>query len=125
MCDCGGIIKPDIVFFGENLPRRFFEGIKQDFPKCDLLLVVGTSLQVHPFAGLIREVSGDTPRILINREAVGVGYGGFEFEENAYRDVALLGDLQDISLEIAGKLGWSQDLEELYSQDEWEKRAFV
>lgn len=44
---------------------------QQDFPKCDLLLVIGTSLKVQPFASLINKVSRTTPRVLINKEAVG------------------------------------------------------
>lgn len=45
--------------------------MKEDFPKCDLLLVVGTSLQVQPFASLISKVPPTCPRVLINREEVG------------------------------------------------------
>jgi NAD-dependent deacetylase sirtuin 2 len=48
-------VKPDIVFFGEQLPQRFYERMEADFPACDLLLVMGTSLVVHPFASLIGE----------------------------------------------------------------------
>ncbi|KAH7931795.1 hypothetical protein HPB52_025290 [Rhipicephalus sanguineus] len=43
----------DIVFFGERLPSRFFDLSEEDFARCDLLLIVGTSLQVQPFAGLV------------------------------------------------------------------------
>lgn len=42
---CSGIMKPDIVFFGESLPERFFLHMV-DFPTADLLLILGTSLQV-------------------------------------------------------------------------------
>ena len=44
----GGLVKPDIVFFGENLPPRFFSLLKDDFPRCDLLVVMGTSLTIQP-----------------------------------------------------------------------------
>ena len=40
------MVKPDIVFFGENLPKRFYSYIV-DFPKCDLLVIMGTSLEVR------------------------------------------------------------------------------
>lgn len=50
---CNGVVKPDIVFFGENLPSRFFSCIEKDFPKCDLLIILGSSLAVQPFASLI------------------------------------------------------------------------
>ena len=45
-------MKPDIVFFGENLPQNFFANASEDFPKCDLLIIMGSSLVVQPFASL-------------------------------------------------------------------------
>lgn len=42
---CTGVVKPDIVFFGEPLPHRFFLHVV-DFPMADLLLILGTSLEV-------------------------------------------------------------------------------
>ena len=50
---CRGLVKPDIVFFGESLPERFWRHIPEDFGAADLLLVMGTSLVVQPFASLI------------------------------------------------------------------------
>ena len=52
----GGLCKPDIVFFGEALPARFQECAAADLRVCDLLIVMGTSLQVQPFASLVRQV---------------------------------------------------------------------
>lgn len=48
-----GIVKPDIVFFGENLPDKFYKCTETDFAKCDLLIIMGSSLVVQPFASLI------------------------------------------------------------------------
>lgn len=42
---CTGVVKPDIVFFGEQLPQRFLLHLT-DFPMADLLFVIGTSLEV-------------------------------------------------------------------------------
>lgn len=42
---CSGVVKPDIVFFGEELPQRFLLHLA-DFPLADLLFVIGTSLEV-------------------------------------------------------------------------------
>ena len=50
---CKGLVKPDIVFFGESLPDHFFTRAAADFPAADLLIVMGTSLVVNPFASLI------------------------------------------------------------------------
>lgn len=49
-------VKPDIVFFGEGLPERFFRLTESDFDECDLLIVIGTSLVVQPFASLVGEI---------------------------------------------------------------------
>lgn len=43
---CRGVVKPDIVFFGEELPHHFLKYLK-DFPLADLLVVMGTSLEVR------------------------------------------------------------------------------
>lgn len=42
---CTGVVKPDIVFFGEQLPARFLLHVA-DFALADLLLILGTSLEV-------------------------------------------------------------------------------
>lgn len=44
------IMKPDIVFFGENLPEVFHRAMKQDKDEVDLLIVIGSSLKVRPVA---------------------------------------------------------------------------
>lgn len=45
---CAATVKPDVVFFGEDLPQNYFLHTK-DFPKADLLIIMGTSLQVNVF----------------------------------------------------------------------------
>jgi len=125
-CDgCSGLVKPDIVFFGESLPPRFFQRMSQDFPQCDLLIVIGTSLQVQPFASLIGKVAPNVPRLLINREQVGtldpklamLGFAGstyFRFgSKNNYRDVACLGDCQEGAIKLAELCGWKKELDSL------------
>jgi NAD-dependent SIR2 family protein deacetylase len=47
-----GIMKPDIVFFGENLPNEFHDKFRQDKDKVDLLIVMGSSLKVAPVANV-------------------------------------------------------------------------
>lgn len=72
---CGGLVKPDIVFFGEGLPQRFHTLAATDFKACDLLIVMGTSLAVQPFASLIDQVPKSCPRLLINLQKAGEGGG--------------------------------------------------
>ena len=71
-CDiCGGVVKPDITFFGVALPTRFLSMLPGDVAAADLLIVMGTSLKVFPVASLPAKVSPLCPRVLINREIVG------------------------------------------------------
>lgn len=64
-CQCGGVIKPDIVFFGEKLPELFYK-ILSDPPKIDLLIVAGTSLSVYPAVSLPISYLGKVSSIMIN-----------------------------------------------------------
>jgi NAD+-dependent protein deacetylase sirtuin 1 len=63
-----GIFKPDIVFFGEELPDDFHNSIDIDRAKCDLLIVIGSSLKVKPVAMIPNLLQSHVPQILINRE---------------------------------------------------------
>ncbi|XP_026900350.2 NAD-dependent protein deacetylase sirtuin-2 isoform X2 [Acinonyx jubatus] len=125
---CHSVVKPDIVFFGENLPARFFSCMQSDFLKVDLLLIMGTSLQVQPFASLIGKAPLSTPRLLINKEKTGqtdpflgmmMGLGGgMDFDsKKAYRDVAWLGDCDQGCLALADLLGWKEELEDLVRKE--------
>ncbi len=51
-CDCGGILKPNVVLFNEPLPEDAYKRALLESMRCDLMLVVGTSLQVYPAAYL-------------------------------------------------------------------------
>ena len=63
-----GVVKPDIVFFGEELPERYKQLVETDFEECDLLVVMGTSLHVQPFNTLIHRVRQTTPRLLVGEK---------------------------------------------------------
>uniref|UniRef100_A0ACB8FT37 NAD-dependent protein deacetylase sirtuin-2 n=1 Tax=Sphaerodactylus townsendi TaxID=933632 RepID=A0ACB8FT37_9SAUR len=124
---CQSVVKPDIVFFGESLPSRFFSLTQSDFRNVDLLIIMGTSLQVQPFASLVSRVPTNTPRLLINKEKTGeseplmalMGFGcGMDFDsEKAYRDVAWLGDCDEGCLALAELLGWKDELEKLVREE--------
>lgn len=100
---CKGLIKPDIVFFGESLPPSFFKSMGQ-LNDADLLIVIGTSLTVHPFAALVNMVKGQCPRVLINLDKVG-GIG------SGKNDLVLLGKCDDIIRDLARELGWEDELD--------------
>jgi len=52
-CKCGGLIRPDVVWFGEYLPEDQFEGSELAAVNSDIFFVVGTSAVVYPAAGLV------------------------------------------------------------------------
>ena len=64
---CGGIIKPDVVLYGEGLPNDDVMGSVQDIARADVMIVGGTSLRVYPFAQLPSYFRGRLS-ILINAE---------------------------------------------------------
>lgn len=103
---CNGLVKPDIVFFGEPLSSAFFRNT--DIPlKADLVLVIGTRLTVYPFAGLPDMFKEGTPRVLFNMERVGrVG--------SKPDDVVKLGSCDDGIRALSDALGWREELEQLW-----------
>ncbi|KAI1309681.1 DHS-like NAD/FAD-binding domain-containing protein [Xylaria venustula] len=103
---CNGLVKPDIVFFGEQLPNTFFANATVP-QEADLVIVVGTSLMVHPFAGLPRLAGASVPRLLLNMELVG------DFGTRA-DDVLCLGPCDDGIRKLADELGWRDELEKLW-----------
>jgi NAD-dependent deacetylase len=52
-CECGGLIRPDVVWFGEYLPRDQFDASYRASENADILFIVGTSAIVYPAASLI------------------------------------------------------------------------
>ena len=66
-CDCGGIVKPDVVLYEEPLDEKTLTGAVKAISRADLLIVGGTSLTVYPAAGLLRYYGGNR-LVLINRD---------------------------------------------------------
>ncbi|XP_035461320.1 NAD-dependent protein deacetylase sirtuin-1 [Scophthalmus maximus] len=88
------IMKPDIVFFGENLPEMFHRAMKQDKDEVDLLIVIGSSLKVRPVALIPNSIPHEVPQVLINREQL----------PHLNFDVELLGDCDVIVNELCHRL---------------------
>ncbi|XP_011301759.1 NAD-dependent histone deacetylase Sir2 [Fopius arisanus] len=102
-----GIMKPDIVFFGEGLPDAFHDSIAKDKDECDLLIVIGSSLKVRPVALIPSSIPSHIPQILINRESL----------PHLKFDVELLGDGDIIINQLCHLMGeeflqlcWSEKL---------------
>ena len=79
--------------------------------EADLLIVIGTSLTVHPFASLAYRVPSECPRVLINLEAVG-GFG------SRTDDVLLLGKCDEVVVELCALLGWEDERREVWAEGE-------
>lgn len=71
-CSCGGIIRPDVVLYGEML-KESFTVAKQYISNYDTLIVAGTSLTVEPASSLVRSFCGNN-LIIINRESTPYDY---------------------------------------------------
>ncbi|KAL9013731.1 MAG: hypothetical protein Q9173_001592 [Seirophora scorigena] len=105
---CNGLVKPDIVFFGEALPEDFHRN--RTLPAAaDLVIVMGTSLRVQPFASLPGCCREGVPRLLVNSERVG-GLG------SRADDVLLLGDCDEGIRKLALAIGWLEELEALFEK---------
>ena len=66
-CDCGGVVKPDVVLYEESLDQDVMYRAARAISEADLLIVAGTSLTVWPAAGMIRYYRGSR-LVLINRD---------------------------------------------------------
>ena len=67
-CACGGVFKPDIVFFGEMLPESAWNHSVQAMAEADLVLILGTSLAVYPAAALPDSRRTDARVVVVNRD---------------------------------------------------------
>jgi NAD-dependent protein deacetylase/lipoamidase len=52
LCACGGMLRPEVIFFGENIPYKALARSRQAATDCDVMLVVGTSAVVEPAASM-------------------------------------------------------------------------
>lgn len=89
-CECGGVIKPDVVLYEEGLEEEVLARAVHHLRRADLLIVGGTSLVVYPAAGLVRYYGGNR-LVLINKSPTSL-------DDSA--DLALSGPIG----EILGKL---------------------
>lgn len=64
-CGCGGVIKPDVVLYGECLPEDAVNGAVSAIADADMLIVGGTSLSVYPAAGFIGYYRGDPQNLVV------------------------------------------------------------
>ena len=93
---CNGIMKPDVILFGEQLPQQALLDAQHECRQCDLILVAGSSLEVLPVAGL--------PMQAIDRGAHLVILNDSETYLNVRADVVIQEDVADIIPAIAKRV---------------------
>ncbi len=91
-CDCGGIIKPDVVLYEEGLDDDTVSGAINAISQADTLIIGGTSLVVYPAAGLIRYFRGEN-LVLINKSVTPA-------DKNA--DLVIHDDIAEVMKAVAG-----------------------
>jgi NAD-dependent deacetylase len=100
-CACGGILRPGVVWFGEALPRDVWLEAEKATSEADVLLVVGTSAQVYPAAGLVPYAQSNGAAVIeVNLEAT-------PFSESV--DYCLRGPAGEILPQIIASLQTTKD----------------
>jgi len=93
---CNGILKPDVILFGEQLPQSAWLEAQRATRQCDLMLVAGSSLEVLPVAGLpMQALDRGAHLIVINNTSTYV---------NVRADVVLMDDVACIIPEITNRV---------------------
>ena len=94
--NCNGILKPDVILFGEQLPQSAWLAAQQAARQCDLMLVAGSSLEVLPVAGLpMQALDRGAHLIVINNTPTYV---------NVRADVVLMDDVASMIPEITKRV---------------------
>ncbi len=92
-CACGGVLKPNVVLFGEQLPVKTLNSARQHARECDLLLVAGTSLEVAPACDLPALATSSGSRLIIVNKS--------PTHADEFADVVIRADVVDILPRLA------------------------
>eukprot|EP01006_Ploeotia_vitrea_P053446 TRINITY_DN67790_c0_g12_i1.p1 TRINITY_DN67790_c0_g12~~TRINITY_DN67790_c0_g12_i1.p1 ORF type:complete len:359 (-),score=28.76 TRINITY_DN67790_c0_g12_i1:141-1217(-) len=115
---CNGIVKPDIVLFGEDLPGQWGKHLAEDLTKCDLLVVLGTSLAVEPVQSLVTQVNNKCTRIVVNNDTEvlqNIKEHMTEYQEPSDSDLDwfVCGDCHTIVEELVKLAGWQDEFKQV------------
>ena len=94
--NCQGVLKPDVILFGEQLPRQVIQAAQLAVRSADAILVAGTSLEVHPVADFPRQVQAHGGKVILVNDAP------THFDEQA--DVVLRGDVAEVLPQLVDAL---------------------
>ena len=88
-CDCGGVIRPDVTLYGEQLPGEAWDRAYLRIGGADMLIVAGTSLSVYPAANLVSEFQGKY-LVVINKDEL----------KNCHADLEIITDMTEVFKEL-------------------------
>ena len=94
--ECGGMVRPDVTLYGEQLPDGAYENAVKAIKQADMFMVAGTSLKVYPAAGLVWDFKG-SHLVVLNREPL-------DFKLNPESDIEYTGSMGDVFAELDKKL---------------------
>ena len=92
---CGGPCKPKIVFYGESLPLRFYECLF-DINDADIIIIMGTSLKVHPFSSIPQRTPSNTKIVVFNNTKV----GEYQYDKITSNSIFIKGKVDDNILKL-------------------------
>ena len=124
---CNGPIKPEVIFYNQEIPDKFFWGWERITNKrqclidenpdppfedggCDLVIVIGTTLKVGPFKDTIKK-AGDCPKVLINMENTDMNDYDFDDLKNHPERLFLQGKCDEILQKIVNEVGWTKEFQ--------------
>lgn len=124
---CKSQLRPNIVFFGEELNWNA-QSVQADLGAADLVIIMGTSLVVHPFAGIVNNVKPSCAILVVNRfmpkslasQRRRRALTSTLLGKPPLRKEAFMQGNSDESIRwLANELGWGDELEEMVSQQPW------
>ncbi len=92
-CHCGGVLKPNVILFGEQLPVRILSASKKQARSCDVMIVAGSSLEVAP--------AGDLPALAKSCGAQIIVVNQSETHVDEFADVVIHADVVDVLPQLA------------------------
>ena len=115
--DCDTPCKPKIVFYREDLPKRFYQQSYR-LMESDLGIICGTSLLVAPFNGLPYKMHKYSWRVVINKSPIGeiTGKRAFQYMKEDSKDLLIKGYSDDVVKRIIKDCEWEEEFEKFVSQ---------
>ena len=109
--------KPNVVFYGEMLPKRFYEKM-EDIIDCDLVIIMGTSLKVYPFAGIPENMDNKAWKVVMNYDKV----GSYNYDLLCSNSIFIEGKTDDTVLKLLKDIDLEDDfkkfIKDVYGDEE-------